>query len=86
MVTTDDDLGARLEAAEAVALQVRALEVRIEILEKALLTIREHCNIKDRQPYRHLQTLCTLALCDKTHEGIWRDNPHRVWRDRKGAE
>jgi len=65
-----DDLAAQLEAAEAVALQIRAREVRVQVLEEALTKVRSFCSIRDSSQYRHIQTLCTLALADRSHERV----------------
>ena len=71
-MTDTDDLAAQLEAAEAVALQIRALEVRVQVLEEALTGIKGYVwsVARDSQVARHVYTVCNLALADQSHERV----------------
>jgi hypothetical protein len=78
--TEEDDpivwtsLQAQLEAAEAVAGQIQALETRIEILTGALEAIKKACMTwPGKGPaMRHIETLANLGLNDPRHEHIRR--------------
>ena len=67
-------LQAQLEAAEAVAGQIQALETRIEILTGALEAIKKACMTwPGKGPaMRHIETLANLGLNDPRHEHIRR--------------
>ena len=70
----EEQLQAQLEAAEAVAGQIQALETRIEILTGALEAIKKACMTwPGKGPaMRHIETLANLGLNDPRHEHIRR--------------
>jgi hypothetical protein len=67
--TEEEYLLAELEAAEAVAGQIQALETRIEILTGALEAIKKACMTwPGKGPaMRHIETLANLGLNDVRH-------------------
>jgi len=58
----DDYLQAELEAAEAVARRVRELEGRVADMEQALEDIRRIAGKNESYIWRHIVTVCNLAL------------------------